>query len=72
MVYTNSKTHVDKKENGEPADRLKVSGVEGITDGGEAKKKQNPRGCPNGSFVEYRNINSFNRFAEVHRSRFSL
>lgn len=65
MVESNPNTHVDEKQDRETADRLEVSGEEGVEHGVEAEEEQNSGRGPNRPFVEDRDVDAFDFFAKV-------
>ena len=65
MVESNPNTHVDEKQDCETADRLEVSGKEGVGHGAEAEEEQNSGRGPNRPFVEDGDVDAFDFFAKV-------
>ncbi len=72
MVQANTDTHVQQKQDGEASYRLEISGVEGVVHRGKSEQKENSGSRADRSFVEHRNIDAFDGFAEIYRLLFFL
>ena len=67
MVEPDADSHVDQKQDGEPADRSEVTGEECGGDGREPQKEEDARRRSHGALIEDGDVDALDLFAEIVR-----